>query len=74
MKKFLLFATLLLVAASASHAAIQEREVTYSANGTALKGYIAYDDAIKGKRPASWWCTSGGDTTITRAGAPTCWR
>lgn len=60
MKKLLLFATLLLVAISASHAAIQEREVTYSANGTSLKGYVAYDDAIKGKRPGllvvhEWW-------------------
>lgn len=60
MKEFLLFAGLMLVAASTSHAAIQEREVTYSANGTALKGYIAYDDATKGKRPGilvvhEWW-------------------
>ena len=60
MEKFLLFAALMLAAVSASHAAIQEREVTYSANGTALKGYIAYDDAIKGKRPGilvvhEWW-------------------
>ncbi len=60
MKEFLLFAGLMLAAASTSHAAIQEREVTYSANGTALKGYIAYDDAIKGKHPGilvvhEWW-------------------
>ncbi len=60
MNKFLLFATLMLAAASASHAAIQEREVTYSANGTAMKGYIAYDDAIQGQRPGilvvhEWW-------------------
>lgn len=60
MKKFLLFAGFMLVAASAPHAAIQERDVTYSANGTTLKGYIAYDDAIQGKRPGilvvhEWW-------------------
>ncbi len=60
MNKFLLFAGFMLVAASASHAAIQERDVTYSANGTTLKGYIAYDDAVKGKRPGvlvvhEWW-------------------
>lgn len=59
MKRFLLFAALMLVV-SASHAAIQEKEVTYSANGTSLKGYIAYDDAIRGKRPGilvvhEWW-------------------
>ena len=60
MRKLLLLAGFMLVAASSSHAAIQEREVTYSANGTALKGYIAYDDAIEGKRPGilvvhEWW-------------------
>lgn len=59
MKSFLLFAALMLIV-SASHAAIQEREVTYSANGTTLNGYIAYDDVIKGKRPGilvvhEWW-------------------
>ncbi len=60
MKEILLFAGFMLAAASASHAAVQGREVTYSANGTALKGYIAYDDTIKGKRPGilvvhEWW-------------------
>lgn len=60
MKELLLFAGLMLVAAPASHAAVQGREVTYSTNGTALKGYIAYDDATKGKRPGilvvhEWW-------------------
>lgn len=34
--------------------------VEYKANGTALKGYIAYDDSVKGKRPGvlvvhEWW-------------------
>ncbi|MDE2309461.1 MAG: dienelactone hydrolase family protein [Betaproteobacteria bacterium] len=60
MKEFLLFTGLMLAAASAPHAAVQGREVTYSANGTVLKGYIAYDDAAKGKRPGilvvhEWW-------------------
>ncbi len=59
MNKFLLFAGVLF-ATSASYAAVQGKEVTYSANGTNLKGYIAYDDAIKGKRPGilvvhEWW-------------------
>ena len=59
MNKFLLFAGLMLVAAT-SHAAVKGKEVTYSANGTTLKGYVAYDDAIKGKRPGvlvvhEWW-------------------
>jgi len=60
MKQFLLLAGLMLAAASASHAAVQGREVTYSANGTTLKGYIAYDDAAKGQHPGilvvhEWW-------------------
>lgn len=60
MKEFLLFAGFVLAAASASHAAVQGREVAYSANGTTLKGYIAYDDAAKGKHPGilvvhEWW-------------------
>lgn len=50
----------LMFAASAAHAAVQGKEVSYSANGTTLKGYIAYDDAVKGKRPGilvihEWW-------------------
>ncbi len=41
-------------------AEVQGKEVTYRANGTLLKGYIAYDDAIQGKRPGvlvvhEWW-------------------
>lgn len=59
MKKFLLFAGLMLVAVT-SHAAVRGREVSYSADGTTLRGYIAYDDARKGKRPGvlvvhEWW-------------------
>lgn len=59
MKKFLLF-SLLLTAISSAHAAIQGKEITYESNGTKLKGYIAWDDAMKGKRPGvlvvhEWW-------------------
>jgi dienelactone hydrolase len=32
-------------------AAIQTREVSYKAGDTTLKGFVAWDDAIKGKRP-----------------------
>lgn len=47
-------------AAVAAQAAVQGKEVSYSANGTTLKGYVAYDDAVKGKRPGilvvhEWW-------------------
>jgi dienelactone hydrolase len=64
MKKFVLYTGLMLAAAvsniSAAHATVQGKEVTYGINGTVLKGYIAYDDAIKGKRPGilvvhEWW-------------------
>jgi len=39
---------------------IKEENVTYSADGVTLKGYIAYDQNLKGKRPAilvvhEWW-------------------
>jgi len=41
-------------------AAIKHEEVSYSANGVTMKGYLAYDDALKGKRPGvlvvhEWW-------------------
>lgn len=60
MNKFLLSLTLLCLIPSATLAAVQGKEVIYSANGTTMKGYIAYDDAVKGKRPAvlvvhEWW-------------------
>src|SRR5271169_5871567 len=60
MKTVLATIVLFLAATSLSHAAVQGREVTYSANGTTLKGYVAYDDAVKGKRPGilvvhEWW-------------------
>jgi dienelactone hydrolase len=60
MKNILAAIALFLATTSLSHAAVQGREVTYSASGTTLKGYVAYDDAIKGKRPGilvvhEWW-------------------
>ncbi len=60
MKRFLLLVSFCCIAASAAQAAVQGKEVSYQANGTTLKGYLAYDDAIKGKRPAvlvvhEWW-------------------
>jgi len=40
--------------------AIKEEVITYMANGVSLKGFVAYDENIKGKRPAvlivhEWW-------------------
>lgn len=59
MKKIVL-GLLAILSVSTAQAAVQGKEVTYRANGTELKGYIAYDDAVKGKRPAvlvvhEWW-------------------
>jgi len=44
----------------AAHAEVKGMDVKYQADGTTLNGYLAYDDAIKGKRPAvlvvhEWW-------------------
>lgn len=60
MKKIFGFVVLCALSVAAAQAAVQGREVSYQANGTILKGYIAYDDAFKGKRPAvlvvhEWW-------------------
>lgn len=43
-----------------AQAKVVGEEVEYSSNGTTMKGYIAYDDAKKGKRPGvlvvhEWW-------------------
>lgn len=60
MKSILALLCLVCFAMTAAHAAIQGKEVDYQADGVTLKGYIAYDDAFKGKRPAvlvvhEWW-------------------
>lgn len=60
MKRFLMVMSLCCLAVSVAHAAVQGKEVSYQANGTTLKGYIAHDDAFKGRRPAvlvvhEWW-------------------
>lgn len=51
--------TLAFLSASAL-AAVQGKEVSYSADGVTMKGYLAWDDAIQGKRPGvlvvhEWW-------------------
>lgn len=43
-----------------AYSAVKHEEVTYTANGVTMKGYLAYDEAIKGKRPGvlvvhEWW-------------------
>ncbi len=39
---------------------VQTKEIDYSSGGTTLKGYLAWDDSVKGKRPGilvvhEWW-------------------
>ncbi|MGH7454666.1 MAG: dienelactone hydrolase family protein [bacterium] len=51
---------MLLTPMLSASAEVRHEEVTYSANGLTMKGYLAYDDAIKGKRPGvlvvhEWW-------------------
>jgi dienelactone hydrolase len=60
MKTVYLVLLMLLSAILTASAAVQHEEVTYSAGGVTMKGYLAYDDAIKGKRPGvlvvhEWW-------------------
>jgi dienelactone hydrolase len=63
-KVFIVLAVLFLVSAHSDLAAakpmIEGRTVTYSADGVAMKGYLAYDKSITGKRPGvlvvhEWW-------------------
>ncbi len=61
MKTFLQLVFLSILSfATVAQAEVQTQEIDYTQNGTTLKGYIAYDDAIKGKRPGilvvhEWW-------------------
>jgi dienelactone hydrolase len=59
MKRVLFGAVFVLMSATA-HAAIKGDEVQYKVGDQTFKGYIAYDDAKKGKRPGvlvvhEWW-------------------
>src|SRR3970040_1675909 len=55
----LVFAALFALALSAT-AAVKDEPVTYKAGDTVMKGFVVYDDAVKGKRPGivlvhEWW-------------------
>ena len=59
MKRWILIIALAFVA-QAAQAAVKGEEVQYKAGNTVLKGYLAWDDAVKGKRPGvlvvhEWW-------------------
>lgn len=58
MKNLLAFC--LILSAMPAYARIITEDVEYRAGSTTMKGYIAYDDSIKGRRPAvivvhEWW-------------------
>ena len=63
--KAILICTIMISISSIGHSTslpsnIKEEIVTYTADGMTFKGFIAYDDNIKGKRPAilvvpEWW-------------------
>jgi len=53
-------ALLLLLAGLSAQAAVIGQEVSYQAGDTVMKGYLAWDDAVQGKRPGilvvhEWW-------------------
>jgi dienelactone hydrolase len=56
-----LFAVAMLLTASAlARAEVKTKAVSYEYDGVALKGHLAWDDAVKGKRPGvlvvhEWW-------------------
>ncbi len=61
MKYFLqLVLYVVLSLATIAQAEVKSQELDYNYNGTTLKGYLAYDSSIKGKRPGvlvvhEWW-------------------
>jgi dienelactone hydrolase len=65
MKKVLIVLTVVVLASvysdlAAAKPMIEGKTVTYSADGVAMKGYLAYDKSITGKRPGvlvvhEWW-------------------
>ena len=51
---------LLFFSVTSAYAEIKTETIEYKAGDTVLKGYLAYDDSIKGKRPGvlvvhEWW-------------------
>jgi len=60
MRRLAIFAFALLAVVVVSQAGIIRQEITYSGDGQTLKGYLAYNDSIKGKMPGilvvhEWW-------------------
>ncbi|MDH4069477.1 MAG: dienelactone hydrolase family protein [Ignavibacteria bacterium] len=51
MRPLVLFLALVALGVTMSHAKVKTKDITYEAEGVKLKGYLAFDDAIEGKRP-----------------------
>ena len=50
----------LLLTVSAAFAEVKTKEVSYTAGGTTMKGFVAWDDSVKTTRPGvlvvhEWW-------------------
>jgi len=63
----LVWVVLLFLLSGSSWAAVRGQEVRYRHNGVEMKGYLAWDDAVKGRRPGvlvvhEWW----GHNSYTR--------
>jgi dienelactone hydrolase len=53
-------AAAVLAISGTARAEVKTQEIEYTQDGTTLQGFLAYDDAVKGKRPAvlvvhEWW-------------------
>lgn len=60
MRQLTMGAMLALALSVPGHAAVQGEEVSYKDGDVVMKGYLAYDDAVKGRRPGvlvvhEWW-------------------
>lgn len=60
MTRWALATVISLAAAGSATAAVQTKAIDYEQDGTKLKGFLAYDDAVKDKRPGvlvfpEWW-------------------
>src|SRR5437868_370395 len=58
--KFLFAAFLVAVLGSPASAEVKTKSISYKYNGVTFKGHLAWDDAVKGKRPGvlvvhEWW-------------------
>ncbi|MDD3530411.1 MAG: dienelactone hydrolase family protein [Gallionellaceae bacterium] len=67
MRKIMFLLASLILGASVAQAKVVGEEVSYTADGVTMKGFLAYDRDIKGKRPGvlvvhEWW----GNNEFTR--------